>query len=88
MDDGERVDGHALHGSFEFGIGVTPAGASEGTVRPGPGGLDLAISLARAVEYTALLLAAGMLVLQRLAEGQPALHHRKRKTVNTPRPYS
>src|SRR5712691_8176807 len=67
------VDGHALDGSFEFGVGVTPTGASEGTVRSGPRGLDLAISLARAIEYTALLLAAGMVVLQRLAEGQGGL---------------
>lgn len=67
------ADGHTLHGSFDFGVGVIPTGASEGTVRASPGPLDLAISLARAAEYTALLLAVGMLLLQRMARGRAEL---------------
>lgn len=67
------LDGHTLHGSFEFGIGVTPTGASEGTVRSSPGGMDLAISFARTIEYTALLVAMGMLLLQRMARGRADL---------------
>jgi copper transport protein len=67
------LDGHTLHGSFEFGVGVTPTGASEGTVRSSPGGVDLAISFARAIEYTALLVAMGMLLLGRMARGRADL---------------
>lgn len=65
------TDGHTLHGILEFGVGLATTGGSEGTVRSSPSGLGLAISLARALEYTSLLLAAGMLLVRRLADSQP-----------------
>jgi copper transport protein len=68
------VDGHTLRGSFQFGVGVSPGTASsEGTASTNPGGSDLLIAVARTVEYAALLLAFGMLLLRRLARKRPEL---------------
>lgn len=67
------VDGHTVHGSFEFGVGVGPTSMSGGTIRSSPTAVDLAISLARAVEYAALLLAVGMLLLAHLARDRSGL---------------
>ena len=67
------LDGHPLHGSYAFGVGVSPGAAGEGTVGVGPSEGGLALGLLRAVEYAALLAATGMLLLQRLANKEPRL---------------
>ncbi|MGH7856903.1 MAG: copper resistance CopC family protein, partial [Candidatus Binatia bacterium] len=67
------LDGHALRGSFEFGVGVTPRPAEE---TAGVGGLDrtgAALALARALEYAGLLTAGGMLLLATVARRAPPL---------------
>ncbi|HVC76489.1 MAG TPA: copper resistance protein CopC [Candidatus Micrarchaeaceae archaeon] len=64
------VDGHVLHGSFEFGVGVTPGAAGEQNVaNPQPS--DLSIAGIQAVEYLALLITVGMIVLLELARRLP-----------------
>ncbi|MBI2238986.1 MAG: copper resistance protein CopC/CopD, partial [Actinobacteria bacterium] len=67
------VDGHTLTGSFRFGVGVSPGAGAEGssTTAPRPG--DLAIAVARAIEYVAILLSLGMLSVGRLASREPRL---------------
>jgi len=67
------VDGHTLHGSFRFGVGVAlgEGGGAETGTAPQP--LDLAIAAARAVEFAALLLAIGTLLLARLSRRRPEL---------------
>ena len=65
------LDGHPLHGSYAFGVGVNPGAAGEGTVGVGPSEGGLALGLLRALEYAALLAATGMLLLQRLARREP-----------------
>jgi len=67
------VDGHTLHGSFGFGVGVAPGPAAEGVVSDEPNRLDLLIAVARTVEDLALLLAIGMLLVGRLARREPRL---------------
>jgi len=66
------VDGHVLHGSFVFGVGVSPAASGEANSAalrlP-----DVLLALARAVEFGALLLAIGLLLVRRLASHQPRL---------------
>ena len=66
------VDGHVLRGSFVFGVGVSPAGTGEANSAalrlP-----DVLLALARAVEFGALLLAIGLLLLRRLASHPPRL---------------
>jgi copper transport protein len=63
------LDGHTLRGSFEFGVGVEPANEAE-TIA-GPGLADLAVAVARAVEYAALLLGVGLVLVRRLAVREP-----------------
>src|SRR5438309_2005817 len=66
------VDGHVLHGSFQFGVGVSPGRAGARDVS-GPQPTDLLIAVARAVEYLALLMSLGMVVLTQLARRPPRL---------------
>lgn len=67
------VDGHTLHGSLRFGVGVAPGPGGEAETGTSPQPLDLAIAAARAVEFAGLLLAIGILLLARLSGRQPAL---------------
>jgi putative copper export protein/methionine-rich copper-binding protein CopC len=67
------LDGHAVHGSFQFGVGVTPRASSAETAQTAPGEGDLAIAVLRWVEYLALLVAVGMLLLRGLARRSPEL---------------
>jgi copper transport protein len=67
------VDGHTLRGTFRFGVGVSPGVGAEGSTSVSPQRSDLLVAVARAVEYAALLLALGMLLLRRLARWEPAL---------------
>src|SRR6266566_5725758 len=66
------VDGHVLHGSFVFGVGVSPVGTGEAN-SAALGFPDLLLALARAIEFGALLLAIGILLLRRLASHPPIL---------------
>lgn len=66
------VDGHVLRGRFAFGVGVSPGGTGEANsaaLQP----WDLLLALARAVEFGALLLAVGLLLVRRLASQPPRL---------------
>ena len=67
------VDGHVLRGTFVFGVGVSPTGTGEANSAalqlP-----DLLLALARAVEFGALMLAIGLLLLRLLASFRPRLH--------------
>jgi len=67
------VDGHTLHGSFRFGVGVAPGPAGEAETGTAPQPLDLAIAAARAVEFAGLLLSIGVLLLARLSRHHPEL---------------
>jgi copper transport protein len=67
------VDGHTLRGSFRFGVGVSPGEGAEGGTGAEPQRADLVIAVGRAVEYSALLLALGMLLVGRLARRDPPL---------------
>ncbi len=67
------LDGHAVRGSFQFGVGVSPGGAAETGGGATPTREDLFIAVARWVEALALLLAVGMLFLRRLVRGRPEL---------------
>src|SRR6266545_3431670 len=67
------LDGHAVRGSFQFGVGVTPGGGSVETAQTSPGEGDLAIAVLRWVEYLSLLFAVGMLVIRKLARRPPEL---------------
>jgi len=67
------LDGHAVRGSFQFGVGVSPGAGSAETAQTSPQTGDLAIGVLRWAEYLALLLGAGMLLLRRLAWGRTEL---------------
>ncbi len=67
------LDGHAVRGSFQFGVGVSPGPASAETARTSPGAGDLAIAVLRWLEYISLLVAVGMLLIRRLAQRAPEL---------------
>ncbi len=67
------LDGHAVRGSFQFGVGVSPTGGSVETAQTSPEGGDIGLAVLRWVEYLALLVAVGMLVLRRLARGRTEL---------------
>lgn len=67
------VDGHTLSGSFRFGVRVDP-GRAEGAVGVAPQPADLQVAIARAIEYGALLMAVGMLLLGFLARRSPPLN--------------
>jgi copper transport protein len=64
------VDGHVLHGSFEFGVGVSPGAPGEQNLAS-PQPSDLFIAGIRALEYLALFIAVGMIVLLELAGRAP-----------------
>jgi copper transport protein len=66
------VDGHVLHGSLRFGVGVSPGAGGPEDVS-GPQSTDLLIAAARAAEYLALLTSLGMVVLAQLAIRPPIL---------------
>jgi copper transport protein len=68
-----RVDGHTLHGSFQFGVGVRPTSGTEDIVADEPGLPELAVGVARAVEDLALLLAVGGLLLGAQGRRQPTI---------------
>ncbi|HLI57594.1 MAG TPA: copper resistance protein CopC, partial [Actinomycetota bacterium] len=66
------IDGHVLRGSFTFGVGVALTKAKAGV----PSGLaryGVTLTVERAVEDTALLLAIGMIVLEGAARSDPDL---------------
>jgi len=67
------LDGHAVRGSFQFGVGVSPTGGSVETAQTSPGGGDIGLAALRWVEYLALLVAVGTLLLRRLARGRTEL---------------
>jgi copper transport protein len=68
-----RVDGHTLHGSFQFGVGVRPSSGTQGIVEDEPGLPELAVGVGRAVEDVALFMATGALLLNVLSKRRPAL---------------
>lgn len=68
------LDGHVLHGSFHFAVGVArraAGGAAGGTTSLGRS--DLLIAVPRAIEDAAVLLAIGMLALGALARREADL---------------
>jgi copper transport protein len=67
------LDGHALQGSFAFGVGVAPPDGDAVVVASDPRAADVAVALLRAVEFVGLLLALGSLLLGRLARRDPPL---------------
>lgn len=76
------LDGHTLSGSFAFGVGVPAGPGAEGGTSTSPRTTDMLIALARLVEDVGLLLAAGLLLLARLARrGQTLQWIRARPVV-------
>ncbi|MGH2653342.1 MAG: copper resistance CopC/CopD family protein [Actinomycetota bacterium] len=67
------VDGHTLRGAFRFGVGVAPGEGAEGATGTEPTREDLFLAVARALEYAALLIAVGMILIRRLARRPPPL---------------
>src|SRR5207247_5479702 len=67
------LDGHAVRGSFQFGVGVSPAGGPVEAAQTSPGAGALGLAVLRWIEYLALLVAVGMLLLRRLARSQAEL---------------
>jgi copper transport protein len=61
------VDGHPLTGTFRFGVGVRIGADAAGETRTSPRVIDLLVAAGRTVEDVALFLAAGLLLLARLA---------------------
>lgn len=68
-----RLDGHTLHGSFQFGVGVRPESGAEGIVEDEPGLPELAVGVGRAIEDVALFMATGALLLSVLSRRRPTL---------------
>lgn len=68
-----RVDGHTLHGAFQFGVGVRPTSGIEGIVEDEPGLAELAVGVGRAVEDVALFMASGVLLIGALSRRRPTL---------------
>jgi copper transport protein len=66
------VDGHILHGAFDFGVGVAPghAGALE---RAAPSPTDIAAAALRWLEYVGLIATIGLMVVRRLAAHPPRI---------------
>jgi copper transport protein len=66
------VDGHVLHGAFNFGVGVAPrqAGALERTT---PSPADIAAGALRWLEYLGLIGSIGIMVVRRLAANPPRI---------------
>jgi len=67
-----QLDGHTLSGSFEFGVGVAVDSGAAG-FSSSPRLTDLLISIVRAIEDLALMLAVGLLLFSRLGRGSPPL---------------
>jgi copper transport protein len=67
------IDGHTITGTFQFGVGVSPAvaTAAAGTTARGPTAWDVIIAVLRGIEYTLLLLACGLALLSMLGRGLP-----------------
>jgi len=62
------VDGHVLHGSFQFEVGVAQVTSAPGAQdQTSPQSADLVVAALRAIEYAALLMAVGMIAVQELA---------------------
>lgn len=68
-----RVDGHTLHGSFQFGVGIRPGSGTEGIVEDEPGLPEVAVGVGRAIEDVALFMAVGGLLLNVLSRRRPTL---------------
>ena len=66
------VDGHALHGTFDFGVGVAPSQSST-LEQSTPSALDLAASALRWLEYLGLIATLGIMVVRRLAANRPRI---------------
>ncbi len=67
------LDGHAVRGSLQFGVGVSPSAGTTETAQTSPGAGDLGLAVLRWMEYLALLAAIGMLLLRRMARGRAGL---------------
>lgn len=67
------VDGHTISGGYQFGVGVSPAGAamSVGATTQGPRPSDVFVAVARGIEYALLLLACGLALLSVLGRDLP-----------------
>jgi copper transport protein len=67
------VDGHTITGTFQFGVGVSPAmaTATAGTTAQGPTAGDILVAVLRGIEYALLLLACGLATLSILGRGLP-----------------
>jgi copper transport protein len=67
------IDGHTITGSFQFGVGVSPAvtTASAGATAQGPTASDVIVAVLRGAEYALLLLACGLALLAVLGRGLP-----------------
>jgi copper transport protein len=67
------IDGHTITGTFEFGVGVSPAvpTAAVGTTAQGPTAWDVLVAVLRGIEYALLLLACGLALLSMLGRGLP-----------------
>jgi copper transport protein len=67
------ADGHTITGSFQFGVGVSPAvaAASAGATAQGPAAADVIVAVLRGIEYALLLLACGLALLGVLGRGLP-----------------
>ncbi len=67
------IDGHTITGTFQFGVGVSPAVAvaSPGTTARGPTASDVIVAVLRGIEYALLLLACGLALLSMLGRGLP-----------------
>ena len=62
------IDGHVLHGSFQFEVGVAQLASGPGAQdQSSPQSVDLAVAALRAMEYIAVLMAVGMIAVQELA---------------------
>ncbi len=66
------VDGHALDGAFDFGVGVLP-GPLRALERAGPSPTDIAVAALRWLEYLGLIGTVGGLVVRRLAANPPRI---------------
>ena len=67
------IDGHTITGTFQFGVGVSPAvaAASPGTTAQGPTASDVIVAVLRGIECALLLLACGLALLSMLGRGLP-----------------
>jgi copper transport protein len=67
------IDGHTITGSYQFGVGVSPAVAatSAGATAQGPTVPDVIVAILRGIEYALLLLACGLALLSVLRRSVP-----------------